>query len=125
MPQHTLIVGVSSKDPALRAEVTLSHRRVLPADEPTSREVFSRTVNEGLQQLFGMVRARRGTYERSLHRTVEALTAAPRCEMQVGGSIVFDLVEYQPTACVGILKVADQRCDTATHPPSRTRMQPA
>jgi hypothetical protein len=23
---------------------------------------------------------------------------------------VFDLVEYQPTACVGILKVADQRC---------------
>jgi hypothetical protein len=31
-----------------------------------------------------------------------------RCK--VGGSIVFDLVEYQPTACVGILKVADQRC---------------
>jgi len=32
--------------------------------------------------------------------------------MQVGGAIVFDLVEYQPTACIGILKLADKRCAT-------------
>lgn len=30
--------------------------------------------------------------------------------MQVGGAIVLDLVEYQPTASIGILKLADKRC---------------
>ena len=30
--------------------------------------------------------------------------------MQVGGAIVLDLVEYKPTASIGILKLADKRC---------------
>ena len=34
----------------------VAHRLLPPGDEPTSREMFTRTVNEGLLQLYGLVR---------------------------------------------------------------------